>query len=173
MEGQQANQRGRPGVDVGEGAVIGAGAIITKSIPAGHIVVGNSAQVTRKMSLDVPDAPGLRYELRNGRMMVLDCCSPPSKLASQCRSELGFPACESRSDEATRIAHGSPNSKLAKSQRSEIDSMQLPVAKDAEQVQWVTPEEETAKGQTRAWVEVAMFLLAVGVAWGVVHAALY
>jgi acetyltransferase-like isoleucine patch superfamily enzyme len=40
-----------PGVEVGEEALVGAGAVVTKDVPARAVVVGNPARVLR----DVPD----------------------------------------------------------------------------------------------------------------------
>ncbi|MEY8711368.1 sugar O-acetyltransferase [Mangrovibacter phragmitis] len=37
-----------PGVTIGDGAVIGAGSVVTKDIPAGMLAVGNPARVIRK-----------------------------------------------------------------------------------------------------------------------------
>ena len=36
-----------PGVEIGEGSVIGAGSVVTKSIPAGVVAVGNPAKIVR------------------------------------------------------------------------------------------------------------------------------
>jgi acetyltransferase-like isoleucine patch superfamily enzyme len=36
-----------PGITVGEQAMIGAGAVVTKSVPAGAVVVGNPANIVR------------------------------------------------------------------------------------------------------------------------------
>ena len=63
--------RRRPGVTVGHGCVIGAGAIVTKDIPAGHVASGNPARLLRKVALDVPDAPDLRYEHQGQRVIVI------------------------------------------------------------------------------------------------------
>lgn len=42
------------GVTIGEGAVIGAGSIVTKDVPANTIAVGNPARVVR--TLEEPEA---------------------------------------------------------------------------------------------------------------------
>ena len=38
------------GITIGEGAVIGAGSVVTKDVPANTIVAGNPAQILRKIS---------------------------------------------------------------------------------------------------------------------------
>ena len=42
-----------PGVTIGDGAVIGANSVVTKSIPPNSFAAGAPAQVLRK--LDIPD----------------------------------------------------------------------------------------------------------------------
>ncbi|WP_275297535.1 sugar O-acetyltransferase [Shewanella electrica] len=37
-----------PGVSIGDGAVVGAGSVVTKDVPAGMLAVGNPARVIRK-----------------------------------------------------------------------------------------------------------------------------
>lgn len=39
-----------PGVTIGEGAMVGAGSVVTKDVPAWTIVAGNPAQVIREIS---------------------------------------------------------------------------------------------------------------------------
>jgi maltose O-acetyltransferase len=39
-----------PGVSIGEDAVVGAGAIVTRDLPAGVVAVGNPARVTRSLA---------------------------------------------------------------------------------------------------------------------------
>ncbi|MDD3403712.1 MAG: sugar O-acetyltransferase [Hespellia sp.] len=39
-----------PGVTIGEGSIIGAGSVVTKSIPAGVIAVGNPCRVIRRIT---------------------------------------------------------------------------------------------------------------------------
>ena len=38
-----------PGVSIGAEAVIGAGSIVTRDIPAGHLAVGNPCRVVREL----------------------------------------------------------------------------------------------------------------------------
>ncbi|HXB67070.1 MAG TPA: acyltransferase [Candidatus Acidoferrales bacterium] len=40
------------GVEIGEGAVVGAGSVITKSVPAWTVVAGNPAKVIREIPFD-------------------------------------------------------------------------------------------------------------------------
>ena len=48
-----------PGLTIGERAMVGAGSVVTKSVPAGAVVVGNPARVLR-MLVDDDDAPSRR-----------------------------------------------------------------------------------------------------------------
>lgn len=40
-----------PGVTIGENAVVGAGAVVVKDVPANCVVVGNPAQIVRQLSV--------------------------------------------------------------------------------------------------------------------------
>lgn len=40
-----ANATLLPGIEIGEGAMVGAGAVVTKNVPAGATVVGNPARI--------------------------------------------------------------------------------------------------------------------------------
>jgi len=44
-----------PNVSIGDGCVIGAGSIVTKSVPAYHLAAGVPARVLRKVASDAPD----------------------------------------------------------------------------------------------------------------------
>lgn len=60
----------RPGITIEDGCVIGAGSVVTKNVPAYHVVAGNPARVIRKVAPEVPDAPDLVYESDGGRSKV-------------------------------------------------------------------------------------------------------
>ena len=38
-----------PGVTIGENTVVGAGAVVTRDLPAGVVAVGNPARVVRRL----------------------------------------------------------------------------------------------------------------------------
>lgn len=48
-----------PGVTIGEKAMVGAGSVVTNSVPAGAVVVGNPARVIRLLA-EASDEPGLQ-----------------------------------------------------------------------------------------------------------------
>lgn len=48
-----------PGVEIGEGAIIGAGSVVVKSIPANSLAVGNPCRVIRTITDDDRIAPEL------------------------------------------------------------------------------------------------------------------
>ena len=54
-----------PGVSIGDGCVIGAGSVVSKSVPAYHIAAGVPARVIRKVASDVPDVPNLIHEIED------------------------------------------------------------------------------------------------------------
>jgi hypothetical protein len=61
----------RAGVTIGNGCVIGAGSVVTTSMPAYHVIIGNPARACRKVVPDVPDAPGLIYDVKGDRVFVV------------------------------------------------------------------------------------------------------
>ncbi|QNJ24560.1 lipopolysaccharides biosynthesis acetyltransferase [Synechococcus sp. SYN20] len=46
-----------PGLTIGENAMVGAGSVVTKSVPVGAVVVGNPARAIRLLG-EVSDEPG-------------------------------------------------------------------------------------------------------------------
>lgn len=57
-----------PGVEIGDGSVIGAGSVVTKSVPAGCVAAGNPAQILRHNIVVGPfgrfvDADATEHEL--------------------------------------------------------------------------------------------------------------
>lgn len=44
-----ANATILPGITIGEKAMVGAGAVVTKDVPAGVVVIGNPAKIVRKI----------------------------------------------------------------------------------------------------------------------------
>jgi acetyltransferase-like isoleucine patch superfamily enzyme len=69
-----ANATLLPGITVGRHAMVGAGAVVTRSVPAGAVVVGNPARVTR--TLETPATTGsagrrttaVDHDLPNGKV---------------------------------------------------------------------------------------------------------
>jgi len=44
-----ANATILPGIEIGEGAMVGAGSVVTKNVPAGVTVVGNPAKILKRI----------------------------------------------------------------------------------------------------------------------------
>jgi len=44
-----------PGVTLGRGVTVGAGSVVTKDVPAFHVVAGNPARILRKIEVSAPD----------------------------------------------------------------------------------------------------------------------
>jgi hypothetical protein len=59
-----------PGVCIGDGCVIGAGSVVTKSVPAYHLALGVPARVLRKVASVVPDAPSLIRKTKDDPLAV-------------------------------------------------------------------------------------------------------
>lgn len=50
-----ANATILPGLEIGRGAMVGAGAVVTRSVPANAVVVGNPARISGYVSTSAPD----------------------------------------------------------------------------------------------------------------------
>jgi acetyltransferase-like isoleucine patch superfamily enzyme len=48
-----------PGLTIGEAAMVGAGAVVTKSVPAGAVVAGNPARLLRLLETAPNDSPSI------------------------------------------------------------------------------------------------------------------
>lgn len=57
-----------PGVTIGENAVVGAGAVVTKDIPANTVAMGVPARVTRSFNLDSDDLAEQKRRMREIRL---------------------------------------------------------------------------------------------------------
>ena len=51
-----------PGVSIGDNTVIGAGSVVTRSIPADVVAYGSPCRVTRKVGAPVPAKPASQWE---------------------------------------------------------------------------------------------------------------
>lgn len=65
-----------PGVEIGACCVVGAGSVVTRSMPSQSIIAGNPARVLRRMSEE--EARGLVEKLRSGRPIGRDEGAPPT-----------------------------------------------------------------------------------------------
>ncbi|KAK5114735.1 hypothetical protein LTR62_002309 [Meristemomyces frigidus] len=175
-----------PGVVVAKGCVIGAGAVVTKSVPAGHVAAGNPARLIRKVALDIADAPGLKYELLRGRMVVLhDDPAKACEISSgdnwndddpvgDCKAkDMGQNWCghawARRAAEECSFAGTSPETTPGNaSMTADTGSVEAPnaMAQDAK-------TDLSPTTGLRMEVEIGLFLAAIGLAWCVLHAALY
>ncbi|KAM0716980.1 hypothetical protein Q7P37_006832 [Cladosporium fusiforme] len=61
-----------PGVTIGDGCVVGAGSVVTNSVPSYHVAFGNPARIFRKVAPDVADAAGSVYVVDGDRMVLAD-----------------------------------------------------------------------------------------------------
>ncbi|KAK4549047.1 hypothetical protein LTR36_007503 [Oleoguttula mirabilis] len=163
-----------PGVTIGNGCVIGASSVVTKSIPAYHVAVGNPALPVRKVALDVPDAPSLRYERRGNRMIVIPGAGPRDDddnvdagkmiYAEYANGEFGRSgpsialAAQLTDDEPEMV--GVSSSQAGHIRRAKRELMQVLHAMEPE-------------SPRRLGVDVVMLVVAVLGAWLIVHIILY
>jgi hypothetical protein len=73
----------RPGVSIGDGCVIGAGAVVAKSVPAYHVAAGIPARVLRKVANNAPGAHSLVYETKDDRVVVCEPEQTSNRMASE------------------------------------------------------------------------------------------
>lgn len=62
-----------PSVSIGDGCVIGAGSVVSNSVPAYHVAAGVPARVIRKVASDVPDIPSQIHEVEDD---LVTLCRP-------------------------------------------------------------------------------------------------
>lgn len=81
-----------PGVSIGDGCVVGAGSVVSKSVAAYHLAAGVPARVIRKVAADVPDAPGPVHEIEKDLVAVggpaQDRCQSKQKVESSSGVEM-------------------------------------------------------------------------------------
>ncbi len=71
-----------PGVEIGHHSIIGTGAVVTRSVPAGSVVVGNPARLLRTLTWEEQSA--LEAELRSmGPIGYVDPTADESTLRSR------------------------------------------------------------------------------------------
>lgn len=63
----------QPGVDIGDGAMIGAGSLVAKSIPAGALAIGSPAKVVRT-SEEYPISPNHIIQKEILSQMITEIC---------------------------------------------------------------------------------------------------
>lgn len=72
--------------------MIGAGSVVSKSVPAYHLAAGVPARVLRKVAYDVPDAPGpvpeVEDDLATVRETTQDHWESHHKIESSTRGEM-------------------------------------------------------------------------------------
>lgn len=59
-----------PGIKIGHGAVVGAGSVVTKDVPALHVVAGAPARIIRKIDLESDSAKAYQREAREAMEAV-------------------------------------------------------------------------------------------------------
>jgi UDP-2-acetamido-3-amino-2,3-dideoxy-glucuronate N-acetyltransferase len=67
-----ANATILPGLEIGRGAMVGAGAVVTRSVPANAVVVGNPARISGYVSTPALDTPPALPESRKPGLTTLD-----------------------------------------------------------------------------------------------------
>ncbi|KAK3117141.1 hypothetical protein LTR53_001798 [Teratosphaeriaceae sp. CCFEE 6253] len=156
-----------PGCTIGDGAVIGAGAVVSRSMPAFHVAVGNPAAPMWKVAADVPDAPGLYYDAKGGRMFV--------RRATGNIYTGTQPAAASTGPKGDASEHGPGLWSAASTPPHSPD----PAGANPDAVQEPARQMHGARHPTKQEVErmigvdIALLILAALVGWAVLHFALY
>lgn len=144
--------------------------MVTKSIPAYHVAIGNPARPVRKVALDVPDAPGLHYERQGVRMVVVP------------KNPIIVPAAEEspRSEPAGSGSAGTEVSLAAPAEARKEEQRMLGMRADqtrhlAEAEKELMDLIQSMKPENQRLVGIDVVLLVVSVlgAWLIVHVILY